>query len=75
MIIHNYQKDFRAYTRLLLLIQTRQKNSCLNYREDIMVVNERTSGSVLEDQGLDVVKSTVLPEDMRFNSAHVLSIG
>ena len=40
-----------------------------------MVVNERTSGPVLEDQNLDVVKSTVLPEDMRFNSAHVLSIG
>ena len=45
-----------------------------------MVVNERTSGPVLEDQNfekqeLDVVNSTVLPEDMRFNSAHVLSIG
>ena len=39
-------------------------------------MNERTSeGSVLEDQVLDVVNSTVLPEDMRFNSAHVLSIG
>ena len=40
-----------------------------------MVVNEKTSSPILEDQGLDVVKSTVLPEDMRFNSAHVLSIG
>ena len=40
-----------------------------------MVVNERTSGPVLEDQGLVVVKSTVLPEDMRFNSSHVISIG
>ena len=45
-----------------------------------MVVKERTSGPVLEDQNLekhelDVVNSTVLPEDMRFNSAHVLSIG
>ena len=42
-----------------------------------MVVNERTSEKILEDQVqvLDVVNSTVLPEDMRFNSAHVLSIG
>ena len=42
-----------------------------------MVVKERTSEKVLEDQvqDLDVVNSTVLPEDMRFNSAHVLSIG
>ena len=40
-----------------------------------MVVKERTSEKVLEDQVLDVVNSTVLPEDMRFNSAHVLSIG
>ena len=45
-----------------------------------MVVNERTSGLVhedqnLEEQELDVVNSMVLPEDMRFNSAHVLSIG
>ena len=42
-----------------------------------MVVNERTSEKIIEDQVqvLDVVNSTVLPEDMRFNSAPVLSIG